>query len=189
MLMVSEIRGAEPVGFIADELLSGGAVWYALLIEPQQEVRTYRTLQSYRVRTCMPLVPHWTTRGVRRTKVQVFRPMLRGYLLVREDSVEDLRCIRQPLPVHGFLRFGDCIAVVSQRDIDRLTNIEQELAKPKPIQSIWDVGEVVRINEGPFMGFNATITDLANGERIKVDVPFMKRAVSMTLDAVHLDKL
>lgn len=163
--------------------------WYALLIEPQQEVRTNLVLRAHQVRTAMPLVPHWTTRGCRRTKVMVYRPMLRGYLLVREDSVEVLRHIRQPLAVHGFLRFGDCIAAAPQREVDRLTNAEQDLAKPRPIQPNWDVGEVVRINKGPYHGFEVPILDLANGERITVEVKLFGRQIPMPIDEGAIDKL
>lgn len=166
-------------------------VFLILLIEPQQEVRVAETLKSYRIGHYLPLVPHVTTRGVRRVKVTVYRPMMRGYLFVDEASCEELELLnmQRRLPIHGFLRFGTQHAIVSQDALRKIGDVEQELAKPKPIQSIWDVGEVVRINEGPFMGFNATITDLANGDRITVEVPFMKRAVPTSLDSAHLDKL
>lgn len=163
--------------------------WLVLIVEPQQEVRTHVTLKSYQLRTYLPLVPFTTTRGVRRTKVTVYRPMMRGYLFVHEQAVEDLLLLNRPLPIHGFLKFDDRAARVADSDLRKVQNIEEELAKPKPIQSIWDVGEIVRIIEGPFTGFNATITDLANATRIRVDVPFMKRAVPMTVDADHLEKL
>lgn len=170
---------------------SCGKPWYLLLIEPQQEVRVSVVLNSYRIPNFLPMMPQVTTRGVRRTKVTTLRPFLRGYLLIPHQGVEPFVELseRRPLPVHGFLRFGDVLARVSDGEVLKLRHIEQELAKPKPIQSIWDVGEVVRISEGPFTGLNATITDLANGTRIRVDLSFMRRAVSTTLDADHLEKL
>lgn len=163
--------------------------WLVLLIEPQQEVRVHVCLKSYQIRNYLPLLPHVTTRGIRRTKVTVYRPMMRGYLFVHEETVEELPYLNRPLPIHGFLRFGDQLARVADKDVRRVQNAEEELAKPKPIQSIWSVGEVVRITDGPFTGLNATITDLATGDRIRVDLPFMKRAVPMSLGADQLEKL
>lgn len=172
-----------------DSYVADDRFWCALLIEPQQEVRVNETLRSYQVRTCMPLVPHWTTRGLRRTKVQVYRPMLRGYILVRDDSFDDLRSIRRPLPIHGFLRFGDCLAIVTEQEMQRLANQEQELAKPRPIQANWEVGEVVRINKGPYHGFQVPIMDLANGERITVEVKLFGRHIPMPMDEDAIEKL
>ncbi len=168
-----------------------GGSWYLLLIEPQQEVRVSVTLNSYKVQNYLPMVPHITTRGVRRTKITAYRPMMRGYLLVAGDALDAFDGVqrRRPLPVHGFLRFGDHVATVSECIIRRLRHIEEELGKPKSVQSIWSVGEVARISDGPFWGLNCVVTDLANGTRITVEVPLLGRKVPMSIDETFLEKL
>jgi transcription antitermination factor NusG len=164
--------------------------WYILLIEPQQEVRSYTCLKSYGLKVYLPLIPCLTTRGVRRTKVTVYRPMMRGYLFVDEGSLaEGMMHIERMPAVHRFLQIGSRYATVPNGQMERVRHIEQELAKPKPFQSIWDVGEVVRINDGAFWGLSATIVDLANGERIRVEVSLLGRSVPMTVDSDILDKL
>lgn len=170
---------------------AGDEYYLVMATEPQQEVRTTVTLQAFRVPYYLPMVAHVTTRGIRRTKVTSYRPMLRGYILVPRHACEQIVELhqRRPMPIHGFLRFGDRLATVAARDVDRLRNVEEELAKPKAVQSMFDVGEVVRISDGPFSGLNATITDLANGKRITIDLPFMRRAVSTTVDVEQIEKL
>ena len=187
MLITSETAGTVPGAMVPAEMHD--RFWCALRIEPQQEIKVNLTLRSHRIHTCLPLVPGWTTRGVRRTKVAVYRPMLRGYILVRDDSFEDLCGIRQPLPVHGFLRVGNCLAVVTEQEMQRLLSQEQDLAKPRAIQAEWEVGEVARICDGPFYGLNATITDLANGERITIQVSLLGRSVPMPVESSFLEKL
>jgi transcription antitermination factor NusG len=162
-----------------------------VVTEPQQEVRTTVTLRSFDVPYYLPMITQFTTRGVRRTKVKSYRPLLRGYLMIPESACHRFMQVhqRRPMPIHGFLRCGDNFSVVTEIEIRRLRNIEQELAKPKSIQSIWSVGEVARIGDGAFSGLNCAVTDLANGQRITVEVSLLGRAVPITMDEASLQKL
>jgi transcription antitermination factor NusG len=162
-----------------------------VVTEPQQEVRATVTLQSFRVPYYLPMITHLTTRGVRRTKVKSYRPLLRGYIMIPESACQRFVSLhqRRPMPIHGFLRCGENFSVVTEIEIRRLRNIEQELAKPKSIQSIWSVGEVARIGDGAFTGLNCAVTDLANGQRITVEVSLLGRSVPITLDEASLAKL
>jgi transcription antitermination factor NusG len=190
MLSIANATAAIDAPMMAQVGEPPGREWYVLLIEPQQEVKVYTQLKSYQLNVYLPLVPHVTTRGVRRTKVPVFRPMMRGYLFVDAASLDaGMAHIERQPAIHRFLQFGDSYATVADAVIDRVRHIEQELARPKTVQSIWSVDEVVRISDGPFAGLNATITDLANGRRIRVDIALMRRAVSTTMDASQLEKL
>jgi transcription antitermination factor NusG len=162
-----------------------------LVCEPQQAVRATVTLQAFRVPYYLPMIKRITTRGLRRTKVTSYRPLLGDYILMPERSIEPLFRLhqRRPLPIHRFLRVGDCLAMVSEQEVRRLRNQEEELARPKPFESIWSVGELARVTEGPFIGFNVTVVDLADGERIRVEIPMFGRAVPMPIDSASLEKL
>lgn len=187
--MASELTGTTPHGLILDEVHEPPS-WFVLIIEPQQEVKVFTQLRSYGLNVYLPLVPSVVTRGCRRAKSTVWRPMMRGYLFVEGESLAEgmIHIHRQPA-VHRFLRFGDVYAVVPDWQMERVRNQEEEAARPKPVQADWSVGEVARIGDGPFWSLNATIIDLANNDRITVEVSLLGRSVPMSVDASILEKL
>lgn len=170
----------------------GQRLWYVLLIEPQHEAKVAAHLTAHRLKVYMPTIARITTRGVRRTKVAVLDPLLRGYLFAHLNFTLDrrgLRHLKTAPGVHRFLQLDDTYATVPDYEMQRLQMNEEELAKPKPFQSIWSIGEVVRVTDGPFWGLNVTITGLVSSDRITVDVHLLGRAVPTTLDSDDIEKL
>ncbi len=166
--------------------------WYVLLIEPQHERIAAAHLIGRGLKAYFPTVPCLTTRGLRRLKITVHRPMMPGYLFVHLNFFADqtrLRYIPHAPGIHSFLRIGERYAVVPDADMARAEKIAEELAKPKPVQSMWSVGEVVRIDSGPFCGLRATIMGLYSKDRIRVEIPFKASVIPVELDAANLDKL
>lgn len=205
MLAIPELKPIGPwikgeiVGYVDpkmdqrdSEAVNASRAWYALLVAPQHESIAAAHLTGRRFKTYFPTVPACTTRGLRRAKVTVHQPMMRGYVFIRLDFRADgdrLHHIMATPGVHRFLRMGDRLAVISDQDMRRVENIARELAKPKPVQSIWSVGEVVRVSDGVFSGINAVITDIVSQDRIKVEIPLLGQAVPITLDSAILEKL
>lgn len=194
MLAIPETRPIEPVlhDLRGQDAPPAERAWYVLLVAPQHESTATAHLIGRRFRAYFPTVPSKTTRGLRRAKVIVHRPMMRGYVFIRLNFRADadrLHHIAAVPGVHRFMRINDRLAVVPDHEMRRVERIAEELAKPKPVQSIWDVGEVVRVSDGVFSGINAVITDIVSQERIKVEIPLLGQAVPTILDSAVLEKL
>lgn len=166
--------------------------WYVLLIEPQQEAKAAAHLIGRGVKQYLPTIPSWTTRGIKRTKVKVLRPMFPGYLFVRLDFANDgraLRHIRSTVGVTKFLQFDTDYAVVPEQAMQRIFAVEQDMLKPRPKVRAYAVGEKVRINEGPFSGINGDIVGLDDNDRVKVLLSLLGRATPVQLSESVIEKL
>lgn len=170
-----------------------GRQWFVLLCEPQMERKAAARLIGERFKVYLPECLVWTTRGIRRRKVQAPRPMFRGYLFIRLSLLLDpFTHASSAVGVHKFLKFGEDFAIVPDEVMRRIGMIEQELMTPKQLRgpsAMFHVGEAVRVAEGTFSGFNADIIRLDDEERITILLPLLGRAVPVTLEAEQLEKL
>lgn len=166
--------------------------WYVLRCEPQQERSAAGHLIGRRFKTYLPEIPRWTTRGVRRKKVQVMVPMFPGYLFVRLGPVSDRGRWGEAAStpgIHSFMRLDDSYAIVSDNDMKRVLEVEQGERKPKEKARPYARGETIRIGEGPFTGFNAQIIRLEEQDRITVLLNLLGRATPVSLESSQIEKL
>ena len=81
-------------------------------------------------------------------------------------------------------------AKTSKDEVEQiLTQVKTAAEKPKP-KYMFEKGEQVRINEGPFTSFNGTV-DEVNNERntLKVMVTIFGRSTPVELDFLQVEKL
>jgi len=169
--------------------------WFVLSTEPNMERKAASFLIARRFKTYLPEMIKISTRGVRRRKVNIRRPIFPGYVFLFFGFDID-RARRQHVEtapgVHKFLRFDEDYAVVPGEAMERLFGIEQELLKPKQVKgpsSIFSPGEVVRISDGSFSGLNAEIESLDDDERITILLDILKRKVRTQIMAEQVEKL
>ncbi len=106
-------------------------------------------------------------------KVTVARKKFPGYVLVRMYMDDDSwYAVRNTPNVTGFVGSGTKPSPLSRREVERILGVEKEEGakqeKPK-FKPAWDVGETVRVVEGPFADFNGVIEDI-NADQSKVRV-------------------
>jgi transcription termination/antitermination protein NusG len=165
--------------------------WYVLQIHPQHEGIAAAHLIGRRFKVYLPTMLSTSTRSIRRRKVKIARPIFPGYLFIFIDFDRDdrLHFVHNAPGVHKFLQLGTDLAIISQLDMDRIGRIEEALMKPREKASIWNVGEVVRIGDGPFTGLTAKIARLDENDRITVLLTLLGRATPVTLPDAELEKL
>lgn len=166
--------------------------WFVLLTQPQMERKAAARLIADRTKVYLPEETIYARRGVRRRKVEVRRPMFRGYLFVKLGPLDAFGKVAQALGVHKFLRFGDDYATVPDLVMERIFGIEQVLMNPPKVRgpaAIFTPGETVRVSEGTFSGFNAEILKLDDAERITILLPFFGRYTPTQVFAEQLEKL
>lgn len=179
----------------AAEPISDTAQWYVLLCHPMEERGAAAHLTGRRFKVYLPTIPRITTRGVRRCKSIIQWPMFPGYLFIRLDFRRDgarLHHVNATPGINRFLRLDDDYAIIPEHEIERVQEVEQDQLKAhqrreNPVK--WELGEKVRIAEGPFCGLNADVVRLDDAERITVLLSLLRRAVKVTFPTNVLEKL
>ena len=119
----------------------------------------------------------------------VDRKIFLGYVLVEMKlSDETWYIIRNTPGVTGFIGNGTQPTPVSEKEIAK---IKKRMGVEDPKFSVkYEVGEVVSITDGPFKGFEGTISeiDIAKG-KLKVLVSMFGRETPVELDALQVKQL
>ena len=119
------------------------------------------------------------------------KPYLSGYVLVEAELVGDIAFLLRNTPnVLGFLGGMDEPTPIRQSEINRILGTVDELQETQEETSLeFALGEVVKVNTGPFSGFNGTIEEInTEKKRLKVMVKIFGRSTPVDLGYLQVDK-
>jgi transcription termination/antitermination protein NusG len=154
----------------------------------QQRVQAYG-LQSEIGEILIPTEDVVEMRGGR--KVVTAKRFFPGYILVEMNMSDHAWHVVKNTPkVTGFVGAGAKPTPLSKEEVEQiLTQVKTAAEKPKP-KYMFEKGEQVRINEGPFTSFHGVVDDVnLDKNTLKVMVTIFGRSTPVELDFLQVEKI
>ena len=115
-----------------------------------------------------------------------------GYVLVEMEMGDDSwHLVKHTAKVTGFVGGAKTRpSPISEAEVLKIVSQMQEgVEKPRP-KVQWEVGETVRIKEGPFTDFNGSVEDVNyDKSKVRVAVTIFGRATPVELDFAQVEKV
>ncbi len=124
-------------------------------------------------------------------RVSSERKFLPGYVLVRMVMTDETwHLVKNTAKVTGFLGTGSKPSPIRQSEADRiLRQVQEGIERPKP-SILFEIGEMVRVSDGPFASFNGMVEDIDEDKaRLKVAVTIFGRSTPVELEYSQVEKL
>jgi len=126
--------------------------------------------------------------GQKRRSERKFFP---GYVLVQMEMDDDTWHLVKEVPrVLGFIGgSSDRPAPISEKEANAiLQRVEEGVDKPRP-KVLFEVGEVVRVNDGPFNDFNGVVEEVNyDKSKLRVAVQILGRSTPVELGFGQVEK-
>jgi transcriptional antiterminator NusG len=126
--------------------------------------------------------------GERRTSTRKFFP---GYILVQmELNNETWHIVKDTPKVTGFVGGATNPPPIPDEEVAKITlRMEEGKVSPKP-KVAFDVGETVRVIDGPFLNFMGVVEDVKPEKaKVKVMVSIFGRTTPVELEFIQVEKI
>ena len=124
-------------------------------------------------------------------KVDAERKFFPGYVLVKCDLTDEVfHLIKNTPKVTGFLGADNKPMPIRDSEAEHiLQQVQEGIERPKPSVS-FEIGEQVRVADGPFASFNGVVEEVDDARsRVKVAVSIFGRATPVELEFGQVEKL
>ena len=173
------------------------AKWYIVQAYSNFEKRVKETLERDAAEKGLDhlfeeiLVPTETVVEVRKgRKMESERKFFPGYVLVKVDLTDEAYHLVKNTPkVTGFLGSALRPMPVSEKEVARIVGqIQEGVDSPRPMIS-FDIGETIKVVDGPFQSFNGTVESVdEENARLKVLINIFGQGTPVELNYTQVEK-
>jgi transcriptional antiterminator NusG len=122
-------------------------------------------------------------------KVDAERKFFPGYVLLKAELTDEIFSLVKNTPkVTGFLGDSKPVPITEVEAQRILHQVQEGVERPKP-SITFEIGEQVRVSDGPFASFNGYVQEVDEERaRLKVEVSIFGRAVPVDLEFGQVEK-
>lgn len=125
-------------------------------------------------------------KGEKKTSSRKFFP---GYILVKMELTDETwHLVKETAKVTGFVG-GNTPFPIADEEVYKITRrMEEGAEKPRP-KVLFEVGETVRVVDGPFLNFSGVVEDVKPDKgKLRVTVTIFGRATPVELEFMQVEK-
>jgi len=190
--------GLTPVRPVAPPSQAGKKRWYVIHVYSGFEKKVRDAIREQAAQKGLAdkfddiLIPAEKVVEVKRgQKVQSENKFFPGYVLVRMEMTDDTwHLVKNTPKVTNFLGGKGRPQPISDAEAERIVKaVAEGVEKPRP-SITFEVGEQVRVTDGPFTSFNGTVEEVDEEKgRVKVSVSIFGRATPVELEYSQVEKV
>lgn len=172
--------------------------WYVVNVYSGFEKKVAQALREQAIKKGLQelfddiLVPSEEVIEIRRgAKVNVEKNYFPGYVIVKMDlNDETWHLVRSTPKVSGFLGARGKPSPISEAEVSRIMKqVQESIERPRHMVE-FEVGEQVRVSDGPFATFNGIVEEVENEKsRLKVSVMIFGRPTPVELEFNQVEKI